>query len=514
MALNYLPKPLSPSRFTQLLSAFSVPLPNSTLNRGFLPLLDNFTAHYTHYSQSPSLCTQFLSALAVFQSFPAIWPTLQARFPPHFPQIPPPSSPSSAVVEVKTSLWSWEIAPATDFSQQGFTVKEQLFLCFVDDVCRDRHPDHFLAEMQEVFIRDMKDLSLEAVLMALKLLAKEGLYLSIDLVKAVEDKILAGEKPLKNWQFEAILKAFQVKAFYGRVSSAFWPKFSAKCTQNTTKYPGSLLSRASASYFFESSFYHAIVPRLQAIPPLSNPRDFTEGVRGILMSSLATKDWLHWCHSEMLQALPSLSTVEVRSILNAMMLANLYAEDVWTAAISELAVRSIPNEELSKLFFLIKGLELDNPAFAAALLSKHKELYAICKANASTRRRHSIISSQEATHMRLIARSGLEMRNGVKLLDLYTVDCYLPGVHTVVEILGRPYHVSQVDGSLDILTQAKARHFLHQGYSVVLVTTQLTPEILSKLSARLQTLSQPQLLSVGTAQVCSRVTGRPVEQIA
>jgi hypothetical protein len=348
----------------------------------------------------------------------------------------------------------------------------------------------------------------------LKLLAKEGLYLSADLVKAIEDKILAWGKPLKSRQFDAILKAFKLKACYGRVSKAFWTKFSAKCAQNTTKYPGSLLSRASESYFFESSFYHAIVPRLQAIPPLSNPRDFTEGVRGILMSPLATHDWLHWCYSEMVKALPGLSTIEVRTILNAMMLANLYAEDAWTAAISELAVRAIPNDELSKLFFLIRGLELDNPAFAANLLSKHKELYAICRENAATRRRHSIISSQEAKNMRLIASSGLEVRNGMKLLDLYTVDCYLPGLHTIVEILGSPYHVSQVDGSLDLQTQAKARHFLNQGYSVVLVTTQLTPKVLSQLSIRLQNLSKPQLLSVGTAQVCSRVTGSPVEQIA
>lgn len=514
MALNYLPKPLSPSRFTQLLSAFSVPLPNSTLNRGFLPLLDNFTAHYPHYSQHPSLCHQFLSALSVFQTFPTIWPTLQARLPPSFPSIPPSPTPSNTVVEVKTCLWSWEIAPATDFPTDKFTVKERLFLGFVDDVCRDSHPDHFLAEMQEVFIRDIMDFSLEAVLMALKLLAKEGLYMSIDLVKAVEDKILAREKPLKNWQFEEILKAFKVKAFYGRVSSTFWTKFGVKCSKSNTKYPGTLLSKASAAFFFESSFYHAIVPRLQAIPPLSNLRDFSEGVRGILMSPLATQDWLHWCHHEMLPAIPSLSTIDLRSILNAMMLANFYPEDLWTTAVNELAIRNPPNSELSKLFFLLKGLELDNPAFAAALLSKHKELYAICKENASTRFRRSIISSQEAKYMKLIASSGLEVRNGGKLLDLYTVDCYLPGFHTVVEILGKPYHVSQVDGSLDLQTQAKARHFLLQGYSVVLITAKLTPPALSKLSARLQTLSRAQLLTIGPTQLCQRVTVRPVEEIA
>lgn len=73
----------------------------------------------------------------------------------------------------------------------------------------------------------------------------------------------------------------------------------------------------------------------------------------------------------------------------------------------------------------------------------------------------------------------------VTVLELYKVDYVID--KTVVEFLGRPYHLSQVDGSLDLRTQVKVRHLIGSGRSVILVLDLL--EFIPKLMKALALIS-------------------------
>lgn len=512
MALNYLPRPLSSPRFLELLSAFAVPLPESILNERLLPVLDNFTAHYSLYSQDSVLCHSVLTALSRFQMHPTVWPTLQAHLPANLPAIPAPPSPSTEFVEVKSCLWSSQIAPESTFPPSLFSAKELTLLRFIDDVCRDRQPHHFLLEMQDVLIRQINDVSLNTVLTAIKLLAKEGLYMSTDLVKAVEDKIMTSS-PLTRVQFWAVLTSFKQKGFYGRARETFWRKLSGRLEQGEMQYAGELLYKASLTLFFESGFYNAMVSHLQATESSTYLQNFVSGAIGICLSPLATPEWLQWCQSELLQVLSKLSSRDIIELLKALMTANLYEAQVWKAALAELATCTLARKDIINLFISLRGLQMDNPAFAADLLGEYRDLQSLSEVTGPNRSLYSVISSQETANLRLLSDCGLQVTRK-RLLDMYSADGYLPEFHAVVEILGLPYHVSQVDGSLDLPTQAKARHFLRQGYSVVLVTQNLSTETIKQLSTRLRTPGPPQLLSIGRVQACSRVIGSAVEQLA
>lgn len=366
--------------------------------------------------------------------------------------------------------------------------------------------------MQEVFIRNIKALSMDCVLIALKLLAKEGLYVSVDLVTAIENAIIEYKEEITEKQFEEILIAMREKAFYGRVRKRFWSEFGEKVVKGKPGRPGLWLSRAAASFFYDPHFYQSLTSLWQLRISQGQLSDFAPGVWGVLLSPFSPKPLLHWCQTEFLRLLPSLRPTDILTVLNALMLVDEYRQEVWEHAMDLLALR-VHTENRRKMYFVLKGLELDNPPFAQELLRKYREIWTVCQSSAVFGRPKKVMSAKEARQMKEIAGKGYEYWSGGRMLELYSVDCVLPGLKTVIEVIGRPYHISQVDDFLDIFTQAKSRHLLRHGYSVILAVDSLSQNILSHLSSRLTNLNEPRLFSVGRLTVDERVIGGHVERL-
>lgn len=448
--LNRLPERLSTQRFLALLHSLSKPLANNTLNPGFFPFLDNLKAHFPAYLSDPSLRIQLREVLMSLQCQPHIWPIVAGRLP----------------TEVTVLLKSESRERTRHYSKEGLlTFNEYQLLQHVEQTCHSAAYPSLDTNLTHV----IPQLPIKTVCKLLIALARNGVYPSNGLIWAAEQKLLSTGEEVRVSDFGMALQALNEKEFYERVTQSFWHGFAEKVVRKVTAdFPAGLcLSYAQRSAFYVPLLFTSLVPLWQQRTAQGLLNEFKEGFIGVSLSPFVTMELLEYGEKQACMAINDLRPYDLVQFLRISMLNGRHNEHYWSVLLSKIREKSLSDHDKLTLYGAIRGLEIQNPPLCRHIMKTHTDLWKQLKATFRLKVNGTTASVTEEDVGKRLQQAGLSYARLVPLLDLYTAD-YVVG-KTVLEFVGGPYHVSQVDRSLDLKTQVKVRHLLASGVSVVLV---------------------------------------------
>ncbi len=477
--LNRLPERLPPKRFLALLHSLSQPLPTNTLNPAFFPFLDNLKTHFPAYLSNPSLRIQLRSVFLSLQSKPDLWPIVAGRLP----------------VEVTALLKSDSRDRNETMNKDGLlSLNEYQLLHHVEQTCHtsaypslDSNLTHIIPQMQ-----------IKTLCKLLSALTRSGTYPSNGLIWAAEQRLLSREEEVRVSDFGMALRALNSKECYERVTQGFWYTFAEKMVENlTADFPAGLcLSYAQRSAFYSPLLFSRLIPIWRQHTAQGLLNEFKEGLIGVALSPFATSELLEYGEKEASRAIDDLRTYDLVQFLRISMLNGRYNRQYWASILAKIGGKSLSENDKLTLYGAIRGLEIENPQFSAELMKEHLVLWQQLQATFRLKANGTKTSISEEIVGDRLRKAGLTYSRLVPLLDLYTADYMLGKV--VLEFVGGPYHISQVDRSLDLRTQVKVRHLLGSGVSVVLVVDLL--EFVPRLMKALESVAaapQPVAVLIG-----------------
>jgi hypothetical protein len=98
---------------------------------------------------------------------------------------------------------------------------------------------------------------------------------------------------------------------------------------------------------------------------------------------------------------------------------------------------------------------------------------------------------------RILSVYGYEFKENQYFSDFYEVDLVLPSHNIAIEVIGKPYHVSQFTQDLYPKLHMKIRHLKRLGLKVILVSDKETATLqLQKSINLLMTINHPICLSL------------------
>ena len=477
--LNRLPERLSTQRFLALLHSLSKPLTNNTLNPGFFPFLDNLKTHFPAYLSDPSLRIQLRAVLISLHSQPQIWPIVAGRLP----------------TEVTALLKSNSRDGTRNLSKDGLlTLNEYQLLQHVEQTCHTSSYQSLDTSLTHV----IPLLPIKTLCKLLIALTRNGTYPSNGLIWAAEQRLLSRGEEVRVSDFGMALRALNSKECYERVTQGFWHGLAEKLVGSlTADFPAGLcLSYAQRSAFYVPLLFARLVPLWQQRTAQGLLNEFKEGLIGVSLSPFATKEILEYGETQACKAIEDLRPYDLVQLLRISMLNSRHSEQYWALLLSKIREKTLSDNDKLTLYGAIRGLELENSPLCANLMRNHTEQWKGLKATFRLKENGSNASFTEEDVGKRLQQAGISYTRLVSLLDLYTVD-YVIG-KAVLEFVGGPYHISQVDRSLDLRTQVKVRHLLGSGLSVVLVVdlVEFAPRLRKALDC-IATASRPVAVLVG-----------------
>ena len=297
-----------------------------------------------------------------------------------------------------------------------------------------------------------------------------------------------------------LLVFFNHSTIYGRLSTPFWEKFTIKVGQEMHRWPAAItLSYFSQEGFFISSLYEKLILNwMKDVERYLDPKVFREGFYAICNSNFLTENIISWSLTQF-NKIHGFDDFDILNIARALTIKEIYISDFWNPIIEKLRfIKTGPiNYKPKSMFYHIyKSIEIDAPDNHRFMLSQLQhsfhEISASYKINATFKKTYS-----QQYVARVLSLYNREFLQNQYIDNLYEIDLVLPDLKVGIEVIGQPYHISQISDDIYPKFRMKLRHLNKLGWKMILVRQKETAELqLHKAINFLQTIDTPLSLSL------------------
>ena len=315
----------------------------------------------------------------------------------------------------------------------------------------------------------------------------------------LEEAIVSTRLELNLKDFHHLLIFLNNHTIYSRLSSMFWENFTRKIQKElqreNNKWPvGIVLSYISQEGYFVSSLYQYLIPKwMKEIENDSNEKVFREGFSAICNSNFITDDLISWSLKYFLK-MRNFDEYDVLQIARALTIKNIYLKDFWEPLIRKIEKmdpKSLNDKSKLILYHIYKSIQIDEPEDYKSMLLRLNHL--LNDIYSSYREKISFIRSYSQQYVaRALYVHGYEFEENKYISEIYEIDLVLANLKIGIEVVGKPYHVSQITNDIYPKLRMKLRHLNKLGWKIILIRDkEYAHEQIKKLITFLEVIDTP-----------------------
>lgn len=267
---------------------------------------------------------------------------------------------------------------------------------------------------------------------------------------------------------------------YGRFTPTFWQAFTTKIGEFMDNWSAAMtLSYFSQEGFFVQPLFEKAISAWQVeVENHLDPKVFREGFYGLCHSKFVNSEIIAWSLEKFGQ-IKGFDNFDILHLARALTIQGIYLDGFWLPLISKLRLMSIVSlapKSKPLLYHIYKSLQIDAPPNLHSALSQlqhlHQETFASYKKVVTFTRSYS-----QQYVARVLSLYNYDFLENQYIDDIYEVDLLLTKQKICIEVIGNPYHVSQITHDIYPKLQMKTRHLNKLGWKVILVSEKETAQM-------------------------------------
>lgn len=336
---------------------------------------------------------------------------------------------------------------------------------------------------------------------------KKNYALRNETLNLVETAILSPSINLNLKDIHHFLIFANHPAAYSRWSSTFWNSFTEKMIQSINlEWPAAItMNYLSQEGFFIDRVYRILIENwMVQFERSKDVKILREGFIALSNSWIFSQKILDWTLVRFLKHIDQFEEFDLLHIARSLTIQGIYSTDFWTPLVAKLKFinpNKLSSAGKSVAYHIYKSIEIDEAENYKENLTHLHSLYSESYHSYKNNLKFTKTYSQKYI-ARILSLYEYKFLENQYISDFYEIDLLIPDKNIIIEVLGKPYHVSQFTQQFYPKLLMKIRHLNKLGYKVILVSDKETADqILHKAILFTDTFSHPLTINLLSGEI-------------